>query len=589
MPGSYRAMNSQYTDQLNRARDLLKAGEVDAAILQCQGSLGSNPARFDANVLLGQCLLYTRRYEEAEQAFRQAVQLEPEQSSPYQGLARLYHARGELNDAVKHYEFALAIDPAWVNGWLDLSIACHSNGQLQQALKAGRHALDLAPDNAVAHSNLGSFLLHSIDLDEAEGFFRKAVEIDPGFVDAIYNLGYLNSLRWNHEKAIMFFERVLQLQPGRIDATVGLAKMLERENKVIEAYDCLRPLVNKVTVDDHTLITFAQVCTSLGRANEAIAPLENLLTGNGLARRNITRIHFTLGKLYDNQENFDQAFLHFRKGNTLENKTFDPSLYKEQVESTIRTYSPAFMLNTPRATNRSGMPVFIIAMPRSGTSLVEQILSSHPQVYGAGETGDITACSEHLQPLIDKGEITTGLLDEFAEKHLEHLKSLSGGARRVTDKTVNSFINVGLIRLLFPEARIIHCMRNPLDTCLSCYFTQFGAGHFYSYGLDELAIYYREYHRVMEHWKRIPGLNYLEVRYEELVNDLEAGARSMIEFLGLDWDQACLDFHEAGRQIDTFSYDQVRQPVYTRSVNRWRNYEKQIGSLINSLADLESN
>jgi tetratricopeptide (TPR) repeat protein len=368
---------------------------------------------------------------------------------------------------------------------------------------------------------------------------------------------------------------------------VGLAKMLERENRLAEAYGYLLPLVSKAAVDDYTLITFAQVCTSLGRANEAIAPLEKMLERQDLRRRNMSTIHFTLGKLYDNQGGYDQAFLHFTRGNALENKKFNPSMYKERIEKTIRTYSSTIMQNAPCATNRSEVPVFIIAMPRSGTSLVEQILSSHPQVYGAGETGDIISYSEHLQPLINNGEITTERLDEFAEKHIEKIRSLSNNARRVTDKTVNSFMDIGLIQLMFPKARIIHCMRNPLDTCLSCYFTQFGAGHLYSCDLNNLAIYYRQYHRIMEHWKRVSGLKILDVHYEELVHDLEAGAQSMIQFLGLDWDSNCLDFHNADRQVDTYSYDQVRQSVYTSSANRWKNYEKQIGALKNSLADLE--
>jgi tetratricopeptide (TPR) repeat protein len=334
------------------------------------------------------------------------------------------------------------------------------------------------------------------------------------------------------------------------------------------------------------LINFSQVCASLGRQDEAIAPLEARLAEDGLYRREEIQLHFALGKLYDKQKSYDRAFGHYRRGNDLEPVQFNRAAYRDWVSAVIETYNPEFMLRAPRARNTSEMPVFIIAMPRSGTTLLEQVLASHPLVHGAGETGDIASVSAELLPLIRGGTMTEKALDDHANRYLARLESLAGGAARVTDKTVNSFMDLGLIQLLFPKARIIHCVRNPLDTCLSCYFSKLSGSHPYSYNLDDLAAFYLQYHRIMQHWKRVLDLKFMEIRYEELVRDLEAGAKSMIDFLGLDWDPACLEFHKAQRQVTTISYDQVRKPIYTSSLNRWTHYAAHIEELRQALEGL---
>jgi hypothetical protein len=231
-------------------------------------------------------------------------------------------------------------------------------------------------------------------------------------------------------------------------------------------------------------------------------------------------------------------------------------------------------------------------MPRSGTTLVEQILASHPAVFGAGEllrVGEIaqrlpSALGSRLDYPLCLADFSQQAADAAAQEYLDYLQSLSGGeATRVTDKMPGNFMHLGLIDLLFPGARIIHCMRDPLDTCLSCYSQNFN-GHEYTHDLSHLGHFYRDYQRIMQHWRGVVRVPVLEVQYEALVEDPEPGSRRLIEFCGLPWDDSCLRFYENKRTVVTASYDQVRRPIYKTSTERWRNYERHIDPLKAALA-----
>jgi len=230
-------------------------------------------------------------------------------------------------------------------------------------------------------------------------------------------------------------------------------------------------------------------------------------------------------------------------------------------------------------------------MPRSGTSLTEQILARHDQIYGAGELLDIGDHAERLGKLLGPvpgfpaslKKITSALLDDTARAYLNHLQELSADARYVIDKMPQNFAHLGLINLLFPDAKIIHCMRDPRDTCLSIYFQHFNEAHTYASKLEDIAAYYLVYHRIMKHWKTVLDIPMLEVRYEKLVTQQEETSRKLIDFVDLDWDDRCLNFHKADRFVATSSYDQVTEKIYTRSMARWKNYEQHIGPLLEKL------
>ena len=235
-------------------------------------------------------------------------------------------------------------------------------------------------------------------------------------------------------------------------------------------------------------------------------------------------------------------------------------------------------------------------MPRSGTSLVEQIISSHPQVFGAGELQGINDIVSNMQSIIGSEknypECVTQAeqkdLTKFAKFYADQLNNLDPDALRITDKLPTNFFHIGLIQMLFPNARIIHCMRNPLDTCLSCYFQDFGGDYPWIYDLDNLALVYNEYIRIMHYWQHKLGVPIFNVRYEELVENQEMISKELINHIGLEWDDRCLKFHENRRFIWTASYNQVRQPMYKKSVSRWKNYEQKLSQVISVLGDASS-
>jgi len=332
---------------------------------------------------------------------------------------------------------------------------------------------------------------------------------------------------------------------------------------------------------------------SLCRNNVAIALLEPWLTRGDkkVDTQQKMMLHFKLGDLYDAQNNYQQAFEHYLAANQLKARTYNIEAFSTFVDGLISIFTPEFMSSVPRASHKSSRPIFILGMPRSGTTLVEQILACHTDVFGAGELEFIRHITAELLQTDEHGKFSTDCLSDlnvdtcnrFAGTYLEHLKELSAESRYVTDKMPQNFLGLGIISLLFPEARIIHCRRDPLDTCLSCFFHDFGATHPYAYNLEILGRYYKEYKRIMHHWQEVLGIPMFEVCYEELVADQEGMTRALLEYCDLEWDDKCLRFYDNKRTVSTLSYDQVRKPIYTRSIGRWKHYEPYLKPLIESL------
>jgi hypothetical protein len=237
----------------------------------------------------------------------------------------------------------------------------------------------------------------------------------------------------------------------------------------------------------------------------------------------------------------------------------------------------------------SDVPVFIVGMQRSGTTLTEQIAASHPQVYGAGELEHIRRIAGMIKigrPESTVRQLTSADSLALAGDYLRKVREIGGDALRIVDKMPHNFQYLGLIAILFPKARIIHCTRDPMDNCVSCFTQSFTGHHGYNTDLRQLGLYYREYRRLMDHWRRVLPIPMLEIDYEEMVADQETQSRRLIDFLGLDWDPACLNFHETDRSVQTASRWQVRQPIYKTSVKRWKDYEKHLGPLKKALGEL---
>jgi hypothetical protein len=285
---------------------------------------------------------------------------------------------------------------------------------------------------------------------------------------------------------------------------------------------------------------------------------------------------------------------HFKKGNQAGGQSFDVQSYRRWVDALIETFTPDLVASRTASGNASEVPVFVVGMPRSGTTLTEQICASHPNVHGAGELAKLRRTSNGLglrsSSGISPGEaiasMTPQLSRALAAEHLAYLRERAPDALRIVDKMPHNFELVGLIGILFPNARIIHCRRDAIDNCISCFVLQLSDGHSYSADLETLGLYYREYDRLMRHWDKIFPGRIFENRYETLIENQEKQSRHLIDYLGLPWDDACLRFFDRGGSVKTYSNWQVRQPIYTSSVKQWTNYESEIQPLIESLGDL---
>ena len=305
-------------------------------------------------------------------------------------------------------------------------------------------------------------------------------------------------------------------------------------------------------------------------------------------------MHFTLGNLLDAAGDYDRAFHHFREGNNLCGHHFDPTSYTAAVNAIISTFSPDFVRQAPSAAVSAENLIFIIGMPRSGTTLVEQILASHSQVYGCGELPDIGMIGNSFPELLGIQQnypqgvvsLTTESCTKLANHYLNRVIETSGNADFITDKMPQNFAFLGMIAMLFPGAKVIHCVRDPLDTSLSCYFQYFRYSRTsvaFTTDLTSLGTYYRQYQRLMQHWKSTLDIEMMDVSYERLVGNQEDVTRQMLAFCGLPWDESCLEFYKSSRGITTASSNQVREPVYRRSLQRWKHYEQYLESLKKSL------
>lgn len=537
-------------------------------------------------------LLQEGHYRRARSLYARVCEIDPSDGEAWLMLAMVNGELGNYEEAEHGCRRALDCNPQLGQAHYVLGKVLKAQGALEQAADQFRRALALGAIGAEVYNDLGSTLAALGQLEQSVDCYHQALRRQPRYARALCNLGVAQSLMGRFEEALESYRQLLAMMPGNPDAIVGIAEIHGKRGDFDAAYAVLRPVLPN-TKNPRVAIGFGSVARQLGRRREAIALLEGLLNDDQVALQpdDARSLNFQLAKLYDETDQYDRAFDHYRRGNRLGGTRFDLNSHVSGVAQVIAAYSKAFMEQAPRSEVLSRRPVFIVGMPRSGTTLVEQILASHPQVWGAGELNFIPSMVAAMPTLpgTDIADpayvktLTTEECSKLAQAYLDRLADVDAESVRVTDKMVDNFLNLGLIALLFPRARVVHCVRNALDTCLSCFFQDFALGHGYAGDLEQLGVYYREYRRLMRHWREVIDLPLLEVQYEELVADQESASRALIEFCGLAWDDACLRFYEHDRVANTASYDQVRRPIYTGSVGRWRRYEAYLDPLKKAL------
>lgn len=589
----------------------------------CTALCQQNPADAHAWFLLSTVHGQLGEFAAAEKCWKKVVKLEPDHPAALYHLGLTYQSQGKTVDAIESYRKALKLQPGMFEALNNLGALLRSLNRLDEALELLQHASRLQPTNPVILNNLGLALKDKGRLDDAVGRYESAIQAQPAYPEAHFNLGNIQQLQGktqeakisyqraltyqanfpmalinlgkillsegNSADALQYFQRALQIQPGSTDALTAIADVHEKLGDFENAYAQLQAVMDQGVQPANAAVTYATVCRRLGRHAEAIARLEPLTAQAGLPSTLRQELHFKLGDLYDDQAQYDEAFRHYQQANRLSPFPFDEQAAYLQFQSLNDTFNADTLPAMARARNASERPLFIVGMPRSGTSLVEQILASHPDVYGGGELdqmGDLLNSfpKRFGQPYpYAMSRLGADDLDSLAEVYLDRLATLSPEAKRVTDKMPHNFLHLGLIARLFPRARVIHCQREPMDTCLSIYFHNFNANHPYASDLTRLGGYYRRYQGLMQHWKQSLDIPILDVQYETLVTDQEAESRRLIAFCGLEWDDCCLRYHESKRRVNTPSYDQVRQPMYRSSIGRWQAYARNLDPLKRAL------
>jgi tetratricopeptide (TPR) repeat protein len=550
-----------------------------------------NPAVADAHVLLGFLLGQKGDYPGSEMCNRKAIDLQP---GHYGALTNLGHAlkeQGRFDEALEYYTRACNVRPDQPTSWVHLGAVYGVTMDHDRAIDCYRKALELKPGAARIAQPLSTLLRLTGKFNEAKFHCLAALDIEPEAAKHHVELGDIYLAKGSYDEAVSCYDHALALDVNNVSALVGKVNILNFRKEYTQAMDTLMPLLLAGSGDARVALAYASLSRQFDHYREAAGLIEKILEKGVSNMADRADLHFAIGRLYDDLGEYEKAFSHFKSGNDLRRSHFDPGRHHEFISALIQVYGAAALADLPHAVNTSRRPIFIVGMPRSGTSLVEQILASHPMVHGAGELDEINQIAFSLPALTPAKirypycvpELTQETVDTLAGSYLSMLDQLSGGKSCVTDKMPTNYLHLGLIELLFPGARVIHCMRNPLDTCLSNYFRNFIGNIPFSYRLDHLGAYYREYARLMEHWRSILRIPFLEIEYESLVVSPERQSRKLIEFCGLDWDESCLRFYETPRITRTASYDQVRQPIYNKSMGRWKHYRRHLGPLAAAL------
>jgi tetratricopeptide (TPR) repeat protein len=491
-------------------------------------------------------------------------------------------SQGAYSEAIGFYQDLIRISPRHVAAINNLGAALSKLGRYKEAEAYFYQAIKIEPDFTDALSNIGNALLLKGQYAGAEQFLRRAVKLNPRFVDARVNLGLTLSFMSRLREARSQFEKALKYQPKNAEALSGLAAVAMTEGR----FDQTTAMLNRALQVNPRMPRALVLQAGLRKMTSSDSPW--LKNAEEVATSEISLLHeselrFAIAKYYDDVGDFNQAFQNYKRANDLLKsiaEPYDRGAYKAFVDSMIRTYTQEVVARANGGASNSMKPVFVVGMPRSGTSLAEQIIASHPSAKGAGEVEFWADTVDEHAALVREGPPDESLREKLAGAYLRVLEAKSGDALRIVDKAPVNADYLGVIHSVFPNARIIYMQRDPIDTCLSCYFQKFVLSLNFTMDLSDLADYYRQHRRLMAHWRAVlPPGTLLDVPYEELVADQEGWSRKILDFLGLEWDERVLNFHETKRDVATASFWQVRQKMFKSSVQRWRNYEKFIGPL----------
>jgi tetratricopeptide (TPR) repeat protein len=579
----------------NRGVAFQELKRFDEALASYNRALAIRPDYAEALSNRGHTLNELERFEEALASCDHALALQPNHAAAHLNRGVSLHKLKRFEEALMSFDRALVVWPDFAEALSNRGNTLKELKRFEEALMSFDRALAVRPDYAEALSNRGNVMKELKRFEEALASYDRALAVRPDFAEALSNRGLvLHELR-RCEEALASYDRALTLQPDFADAHHNHGVTLKSLGRLAEARRAVERAIQLAPQNPSHFLNLSEVYQFVA-GDPHVAMMEDLARNiESLPVEQQIELHFALAKAYEDIGHRNESFRQLLVGNALKRRhiNYDETKSMVEFENFTAAFTPELMWTFQHVGVPSSAPLFIIGMPRSGTTLIEQILASHPRVFGAGEL-------PNLDNAVDSMRSTGGITISFRELMLnisgEHLQQLGAryvfeitrlapNATYITDKMPSNFFFVGLIHLALPNAHIIHVNRDPVDTCLSCFSTLFADGNYHAYDLSELGRYYRRYQTLMQHWHRIlPPGRILDVRYEDVVADLEGQARRIIAHCGLDWDRRCLDFHESKRPVHTASVAQVRRPIYSSSVGRWRAYEPFLRPLLAELS-----
>ena len=551
------------------------------------------PNRSTTRMALGRAMAETGHGVESEQEFKEVFRLNPVKAA----LAKADQAQreGRLEDAEKILRELLAGDPENSKALRMLGMIALDANRFKAARKMLERAVELSPGSVLGWNDLANFHLKQDRYDEALKSVQRAVDLDPKMVHSYVMRGNILTKAQRHEESLVAYRKALEISPLNAGALSGMAHVLKtigRQDESVEAY--------RKCIQAHP--HFGEAYWSLANLktfefdDEEVQVMEKMIGQKKLADEPKVNFYLSLGKHYENVKDYDRAFESYRQGNDLrrQNEIYDPVQTQVIHDRLIEVFNQDFFEARAGSGDPAPDPILVVGLPRSGSTLIEQILASHSMVEGTMELPDLSRTIGELNKY-GKGKVeypeaalSLSLEDTqtLGKAYLDATMRYRSDKPYFIDKMPNNFSSIGFLQMILPNAKVINAQRHPLDSCLGCYKQLFFKGQSWTYDQFEIGQYYLQYKRVMDHWHNVLPAKVLDVQYEQMVVDQEAQTRRILEHCGLPWEDQCMRFYETERAVNTASSEQVRQPIYTKSVNFWRNYESKLGALIEILEPL---
>jgi len=531
-------------------------GQLELAVKKFEKAINLKSNYAEAHYNLGVSLAELGHTKKSIESYKNAINIKHEYPDAHNNLGNIYLEMSEFKLSIDHFEWAVAFKPDFAEAYNNLGIAHRTIGNLEDAREKFKKALSIKPDYKVAANSIGLIHQDMGQHEKALKYFEKALNVDPNYAEALNNIGLVFRETNQIKKAIKIFNKTITLNPNFANAYYNLIHG-----------------INEYRATDKQIKT-----------------VHSLLGSKNLSQDDCIVLNFTLSKVYDDLGKNKNFFKYLNEGNKLRREKLNYSFGKSQDQNLFNEIKKIFKTKpTSKVKNindsESIKPIFILGMPRSGTSLVEQIISSHPEIYGAGELNTIgRLCAPLVLKHSKSNNLSEDVIQSIRRNYLNTLTRFDLKEKIITDKTPLNFRFIGHILSAFPEAKIIHLNRDPIAICWSIYKSNWsGLGNSFSYNMDDLVNYYGLYDDLMKFWhKKFPGKIY-DISYEKLTTNQVSESKKLLKYCGLNWDKKCLEFYKNTRAVKTASSLQVRQKMYQGSSEAWKEYESYIKPLINGL------